>query len=116
MGHPAAERMRRSQRKAQSCSTPGARAMPGSTGRLLGICAGVLDVEIGDLLLTALFVLASTMVLGGLRPAKPWRWTLRWRCSCLRSSWRLISFSRKALSGANLRVVPGISDGDCRGV
>ncbi len=45
-------------------------------GAVLGICAGVLDVEIGDLLLTALFVLASTMVLGGLRPAKPWRWTV----------------------------------------
>ena len=45
-------------------------------GAALGVCAGVLDVEIGDLLLTALFVLASTMALGALRPAKPWRWTL----------------------------------------
>jgi hypothetical protein len=43
-------------------------------GAGLGICAGVLDVEAGDLLLTALFVLAATMVLGGLRPEKPWRW------------------------------------------
>lgn len=42
----------------------------------LGVSAGVLDVQIGDLLLTALFVLASTMLLGALRPAKPWRWTL----------------------------------------
>jgi hypothetical protein len=45
-------------------------------GTLLGICAGVLDVKVGDLLLTAMFVLASTMLLGGLRPDKPWRWTL----------------------------------------
>lgn len=45
-------------------------------GVVLGGCAGVLDVTVGDLLLTALFVLASTMVLGALRPAKPWRWTL----------------------------------------
>jgi hypothetical protein len=45
-------------------------------GAVLGICAGVLDVEIGDLLLTALLVLVSTMLLGALRPAKPWRWTL----------------------------------------
>ncbi|MGO9127492.1 MAG: hypothetical protein ACLP6G_21725 [Terriglobales bacterium] len=44
-------------------------------GVVLGICAGVLDVEIGDLLLTALFVLACTMVLGALRPVRPWRWT-----------------------------------------
>lgn len=45
-------------------------------GGVLGICAGILDVKIGDLLLTALFVLASTMLLGALRPARPWRWTL----------------------------------------
>lgn len=41
---------------------------------ILGIAAGALDVEIGDLLLTALFVLASTMFLGILRPERPWRW------------------------------------------
>jgi uncharacterized membrane protein YfcA len=44
-------------------------------GAFLGMCAGVLDVGAGDLLLTALLVLASTMVLGGLRPERPWRWT-----------------------------------------
>jgi hypothetical protein len=45
-------------------------------GAILGICAGILDVKIGDLLLTALFVLASTMLLGALRPERPWRWTI----------------------------------------
>jgi hypothetical protein len=45
-------------------------------GVLLGLCAGWLDVKVGDLLLTALFVLASTMLLGALRPERPWRWTL----------------------------------------
>jgi hypothetical protein len=45
-------------------------------GALLGVCAGILDVKIGDLLLTALFVLASTMLLGVLRPQRPWRWVL----------------------------------------
>jgi hypothetical protein len=45
-------------------------------GAVLGVCAGVLDVRFGDLLLTALFVLAATMLLGGLRPPRPWRWTL----------------------------------------
>lgn len=45
-------------------------------GALLGICAGVLDVKIGDLLLTALWVLASTLLLGMLRPQRPWRWIL----------------------------------------
>lgn len=43
-------------------------------GGVLGICAGVLDVTLGDLLLTALFVLASTLLLGALRPERPWRW------------------------------------------
>jgi len=43
-------------------------------GTLLGICAGIIDVKAGDLLLTALFVLASTMLLGMLRPERPWRW------------------------------------------
>jgi hypothetical protein len=45
-------------------------------GAGLGIGAGVLDVTVGDLLLTALFVLVSTMLFGGLRPARPWRWTV----------------------------------------
>jgi len=45
-------------------------------GSFLGVCAGILDVKIGDLLLTALFVLASTMLLGALRPERPWRWTI----------------------------------------
>jgi hypothetical protein len=47
-----------------------------SLGAVLGIAAGVLDVKAGDLLLTALFVLASTMLLGALRPERPWRWIL----------------------------------------
>ncbi|HEX3354589.1 MAG TPA: hypothetical protein VHS34_17350 [Terriglobales bacterium] len=45
-------------------------------GAGLGLCAGWLDVKAGDLLLTALFVLAATMLLGALRPQRPWRWTL----------------------------------------
>ena len=45
-------------------------------GVLLGLVAGFLDVKFGDLLLTALFVLVSTMLLGALRPSRPWRWTL----------------------------------------
>ncbi len=45
-------------------------------GSFLGIFAGCLDVQFGDLLLTALFVLAVTMLLGALRPERPWRWIL----------------------------------------
>jgi hypothetical protein len=43
---------------------------------LLGMGAGWLDVKAGDLLFTALAVLASTMLLGALRPQRPWRWTI----------------------------------------
>ena len=42
----------------------------------LGLCAGFIELKFADLLLTALFVLASTMLLGIMRPRRPWRWTL----------------------------------------
>jgi hypothetical protein len=45
-------------------------------GSLLGISAGFIDIKIGDLLFTALIVLISTLILGMLRPLRPWRWTL----------------------------------------
>ena len=45
-------------------------------GTILGVCAGFIDVKFGDLLLTALFVMSATMLLGALRPQRPWRWTL----------------------------------------
>jgi len=51
-------------------------AFPYGLAVVLGICAGVVDVKIGDLLFTALLVLASTMLLGALHPERPWRWTL----------------------------------------
>jgi hypothetical protein len=41
-----------------------------------GALAGWLDIKVGDLLLTAMVVLASNMLLGILSPRKPWRWVL----------------------------------------
>lgn len=41
-----------------------------------GILAGLVDFLVGDLLFTALLVLAPCMLLGMLRPQKPWRWVL----------------------------------------
>lgn len=38
--------------------------------------AGWLDIKVGDLLLTAVVVLAACMLLGFLRPQQPWRWVL----------------------------------------
>jgi hypothetical protein len=45
-------------------------------GCLLGGLAGWIDVRVGDLLFTAMIVLASCMLLGFLRPRQPWRWVL----------------------------------------
>jgi hypothetical protein len=39
-----------------------------------GFFAGWADIKVGDLLFTALLVLAPCMLLGVMRPAKPWRW------------------------------------------
>lgn len=47
---------------------------------LFAICSGAaaawVDVKVGDLLLTACIVVASCMLLGFLRPRKPWRWVV----------------------------------------
>ncbi|MBZ5722482.1 MAG: hypothetical protein LAO03_19245 [Acidobacteriia bacterium] len=45
-------------------------------GAVLGLGAGWLNLVIDDLLLVALLVLASTMLLGALRPERPWRWVI----------------------------------------
>jgi len=42
----------------------------------LGVLAGWIDIKVGDLLLTAMIVLAACMVLGFIRPKHPWRWVL----------------------------------------
>jgi hypothetical protein len=39
-----------------------------------GSLIGVVNVKIGDLLFTALLVVASCMLLAALRPGRPWRW------------------------------------------
>jgi hypothetical protein len=41
-----------------------------------GALAGWLDIKVGDLLLTAMVVLAANMLLGFLSPRRPWRWVV----------------------------------------
>src|SRR5215475_4402218 len=41
---------------------------------LFGICAGVIEIKLGDILITAVTVLISTLVLGFVRPQRAWRW------------------------------------------
>lgn len=43
---------------------------------MFGTLAGWLDIKVGDLLLTAIVVLMANMLLGILRPRKPWRWVV----------------------------------------
>ena len=43
---------------------------------LSGALAGWLDIKVGDLLLTAMVVLAACMLFGILSPRRPWRWVL----------------------------------------
>jgi len=41
-----------------------------------GTAAAWVDIKVGDLLLTAMIVVAACILLGFLRPRKPWRWVL----------------------------------------
>ena len=41
---------------------------------LCGISAGILEITLGDLLVTALFILICTMVLGAAVPQRAWQW------------------------------------------
>ena len=43
---------------------------------LLGIAAGIVNANLGDVLVTTLFVLISTLALGFMRPRRAWRWIL----------------------------------------
>jgi len=45
-------------------------------GGLCGAGAGWADVAIDELLVTALLVVSSCLLLGSLRPRRPWRWVL----------------------------------------
>ena len=41
-----------------------------------GVFAGWIDIRVGDLLFTALLVLAPCMMLGLMRPQRAWRWAV----------------------------------------
>ena len=62
---------------------PPARDLPHYCAAIVcGALAGWLDVQVGDSLFTALLVLAPAMVLGFLRPRRPWRWAIV-LCACV---------------------------------
>jgi hypothetical protein len=43
---------------------------------LLGLSAGFVEIQLNDLLATALVIMLSTMVLGAARPQHAWKWVL----------------------------------------
>ena len=51
-------------------------------GLLLGAMSGFAEVAAGDLMLTGFLALFFCMVMGALRPARPWRWVLI-VCGCI---------------------------------
>jgi energy-converting hydrogenase Eha subunit A len=55
---------------------PGGDALYYGMAAIFGVAAAWADIKVGDLLLTAMIVLAACMLLGFLRPRKPWRWVL----------------------------------------
>ena len=55
----------------------------------LGVASGFIEVWFGDLMLTAITALFFCMLMGALRPARPWRWVLV-VCGCIPLS-RLIA-------------------------
>ena len=55
---------------------PGCDALYDGMVAIFGVAAAWEDIQVGDLLLTAMIVLAACMLLGFLRPRKPWRWVL----------------------------------------
>jgi hypothetical protein len=48
--------------------------LPYILGFIFGIGAGIADVRVGDLLVTAILVMLATLVLGLLQPERAWRW------------------------------------------
>jgi hypothetical protein len=49
---------------------------------LFGVLSGFAEVALGDLMVTAFLALFFCMVMGALRPGRPWRWVLI-VCGCI---------------------------------
>ena len=84
-------------------------------GVVLGVLSGIVHVTVQDPLLTALAVLCSTMVLGAMRPARPWRWLvavglpLPLVLVAAKLSGHYANFTMATLYGSVLMVLPGVA-------
>ena len=82
------------------------------------VCAGTAtawaDLRIDDLLFTALLVLASCMLLGLLRPSRPWRWVVTVGVSVPLTELAAYALlpvkpSRAQIYGSFLTTLPGVA-------
>ena len=55
---------------------PGGDALYYALAAIFGVAAAWTDLKVGDLLLTAMIVVAACILLGFLSQRKPWRWVL----------------------------------------
>ena len=83
---------------------------------LCGAAAAWVDIKVGDLLLTATIVVASCMLLGFLRPRKPWRWVLIIGVCIPLAEWLAYFFlsekpTRAQVYESFLAFLPGIAGG-----
>ena len=79
-----------------------------------GALAGWLDIKVGDLLLTAMVVLAANMLLGFLSPRNPWRWVVIVGVSVPLVEWLAYAFltqkpERAQIFESFLAFLPGIA-------
>lgn len=79
-----------------------------------GALAGWLDIKVGDLLLTAMVVLAANMLLGFLSPRDPWRWVVIVGVSVPLVEWLAYAFltqkpERAQIFESFLAFLPGIA-------
>jgi hypothetical protein len=81
---------------------------------LLGMLAGWVDIKVGDLLFTAMIVVGACMLLGFLRPRRPWRWVVIVGVFVPLVEWMAYRFLRQHLDRAQiyesyLAFMPGIA-------
>jgi ABC-type multidrug transport system permease subunit len=81
---------------------------------LAGAATAWADLRIDDLLFTALLVLASCMLLGLMRPSRPWRWVITIGvCVPLTelaaSAFLAVKPSRAQIYGSFLLFLPGVA-------
>jgi ABC-type multidrug transport system permease subunit len=81
---------------------------------LAGIATACVDLAIDDLLFTALLVLMACMLLGILRPRRPWRWVLVIAAflpltELAASLLRTVKPTKAQIYGSFLSALPGIA-------